>query len=46
MIIASDKSKLLRKVDFFLKSGFQIIAFFILLEIRYLVIIAINFVYK
>ena len=45
-VIASDKSNLLRKVDFPLKSGFLVIAFFILLKVGYLVIIVLNFVYK
>ena len=45
-VIASDKSNLLRKVDFLLKSCFQVIAFLIPLEIGYLVIIVVNFVYK
>ena len=40
--IASDKFKLLRKVDFLLKSGFQVIAFFIILEVGYLVAILVN----
>ena len=34
-IIASAKSNLLRKDDFLLKTGFQVIAFFILLEVVY-----------
>ena len=37
-LIASDKCNLLRKVHFVLKSGFQVIAFLILLEVGYLVI--------
>ena len=41
----SDKSKLLRKVDFLKKSGFQVVAFFILSEVGYLLIV-VNFVYK
>ena len=45
-VIASNKSNLLRKIDFPLKSGFQVLAFFIPLEIGYLVIIVVNFVYK
>ena len=45
-VVASDKSNLLRKVDFLLKSGFQVIEFFILLGVGYLVIIDVNFVYK
>ena len=45
-VIASYKSILLRKVDFLLKSGFQVVAFFIPLEVWYLVIIVVNFVYK
>ena len=36
-VITSDKSNLLRKVDFFLKSGFQAIALFIPLKLGYLV---------
>ena len=44
-LTASDKSNLLRKVQFLLKSGFQVIAFFILLEVGYLVAIIVNFVY-
>ena len=35
-LIASDKSNLLRKVDFLLESRFQVIAFFISLEVGYL----------
>ena len=42
-VIASDNSNLLRKVDFPLKSVFQIIAFFFLLELGYLVIMFVNF---
>ena len=45
-VIASDKSNLLRKVEFLLKSGFQTIVFFIPLEVGFLVIIVVNFVYK
>ena len=45
-VIASDKSNLLWRVDFLLKSGFQVIAVFLHLEVRYLVIIVVNFVYK
>ena len=45
-VIASDKSNLLRKVDFLLKIGFQVIAFFLSLEVKYLAIIVVNFVYK
>ena len=44
-LTASDKSNLLRKVQFLLKRGFQVIAFFILLEVGYLVAIIVNFVY-
>ena len=44
--MASEKSNLLRKVDFLLKSVFQDIVFFIRLEVGYLVIIFVNFVYK
>ena len=36
-VIASGKSKLLRKVDFLLKIGFHVIEFFIPLEVGYLV---------
>ena len=42
----SDKSNSLTKVEFLLKSGFQVIAFFIPLEVGYLVIIVVKFVYK
>ena len=45
-VIASNKSDLLRKVDFFLKNGFQVIAFSILLEVGHLAIIVVNFVDK
>ena len=45
-VIASNKSNLLRNVDFLLRSGFQVIAFFIPVEVEYLVIILVNFVYK
>ena len=45
-VLASDKSNLVRKVDFFLKNDFQVMAFSILLEVGYLVIIVVNFVYK
>ena len=45
-VITSHKFNLLRKVDFLLESGFQVIAFFILLEVGYLVTIVVNFVYK
>ena len=41
-LIASDKSKSLTTVDFLLKSGFQVLIFFIILEVRHLVIIAVN----
>ena len=44
--IASDISNLLKKVHFLLKSGFQVTAFFILLEVGYLATIVVNFVYK
>ena len=49
IVIALDKSNLLRKVDFLQKSGFQVKAFFILLKVGYLekgIIIVVNFVYK
>ena len=45
-VITSHIFNLLRKVDFLLESGFQVIAFFILLEVGYLVTIVVNFVYK
>ena len=45
-VIASEKSKLLRKVDFLRKSGFQVIAFFVPVDIKYLVMFVVNFVYK
>ena len=45
-LIASHKSNLLRKVHFLLKSVFKVIAFFIIFEVGYLVIIVVNFVYK
>ena len=41
----SDKSKLLRTVDFLKKSVFQVVPFFILSEVGYLLIV-VNFVYK
>ena len=44
--IASDKSNLLRKVSFFLKSGFQVRAFLILFQVGYLVTIVVNVVDK
>ena len=37
-VIASDKSNLLRKDDFLPKTGFQVIAFFILLDVVYTLI--------
>ena len=37
-VIANDKSNLLRKNDFLLESGFQVVVFFILLELGYLII--------
>ena len=40
------KSNLLGKADFLLKSGLQVIAFFIPLEVGYRIIIVVNFVYK
>ena len=43
--IASDKSNLLGRVYFLLKSGFPVKGFFILLKVEYLVAI-VNFVYK
>ena len=45
-LIASDKSNLLRKVHFLLKSVFQVIGFFVILKVGYLVKIVIRFVYK
>ena len=45
-VIASDKSNLLRKADFLLKSAFQVTEFLILLKVRYLAIIVVNFVHK
>ena len=45
-VIASDKSNLLRKVDFLLKSGFQVIEFFTPLEVGSLLFIVVNSVYK
>ena len=42
-VIVSDKSNLARKVDFLLKSGFQIMTIFIPLKVGYLVIIVVNF---
>ena len=45
-VIASDKSNLLRKVDYLLKSCFPVKAFFIPLEVGYLVRIVVNSVYK
>ena len=45
-LIVSDKSNLLRKAYFLLKNGFQVIAFFILLELGYLVTTNVKFVYK
>ena len=44
--IASNKSDLLSKLDFFLKSGFQVIMFFIVLEVGYHVTIVVSFIYK
>ena len=45
-VIDSDKCNLLTKVDFVLKSGFQVTAFFISLEVGCLIIIVVNIVYK
>ena len=45
-LIASDKSNLLRKVCFLLKSGSPVIGFSILLEVGYLDAIVLNLVYK
>ena len=44
LLIASDRTNLIRKVYFLLKSGFQVIAFSIIIEAGYLVTIAVNFV--
>ena len=41
-VIATDKSNLLRKVDFLLKSGFEVVACFILLKVGSLVTIVVN----
>ena len=38
--------KFTEKSDFVLKSGFRVIAFAIFLEVGYVVIIVVNFVYK
>ena len=43
-IIASDKSNLLRKVHFLLKSVFQVTVYFILWEVGYFITTVINFV--
>ena len=45
-LITFDNSDLLTKVHFLLKSGFQVIIFFILLEVGYFVTIVVSFVYK
>ena len=45
-LITFDNSHLLTKVHFLLKSGFQVIIFFILLEVGYFVTIVVSFVYK
>ena len=45
-LIASDKSNLPRKVHFLLKSVFQVIGFFVILKVGYLVKIVVRFVYK
>ena len=44
--ITPEKFNWMKKVYLNLKIGFQIIALFILLEVGYLVAIAVNFVYK
>ena len=44
--IDSDKNNLMRKFDFLLKGGFQVLIFFILLEVGYLIKIVVYFVYK
>ena len=41
-LIASDKSNLLRKVHFLLNTGFQVIVFFILLEVGHLATIVVK----
>ena len=45
-LITFDNSHLLTKVHFLLKSGFQVIIVFILLEVGYFVTIVVSFVYK
>ena len=45
-LTASDECSLLRKLHFLPKSGFQVTAFSIQLELRYLIIIAVKFVSK
>ena len=45
-LIAFGNSNLLRKIQFLLKSGFRVLAFFILLDEGYLVTNVVNFVYK
>ena len=45
-LIASNKSNSSRKADLILKRDFQVITFFIPLEVGYLVIIAASFFYK
>ena len=45
-LMDSDKSNLLWKDHLLLKSGFQVITFFILLEVEYLVTNAVYIVYK
>ena len=42
----SRRGRDLKSCHFLLKSDFQVITFFIILEVRYLVIIVLNFVYK
>ena len=44
--MASDKSNLLRKVHFLLKSGFPVTVFLILLEVGYFATIGVNFAYN
>ena len=44
--VAIPFDNLLRKAYFLLKIGFQVVAFFIVLEVGYLIIIVANFAYK
>ena len=45
-LITSDRYNLPTKVQFLLKSGSQLKAFFVLLKVGHLIAIVINFVYK